>query len=124
MGFVSLKFLSKNVFLSTNARVENSRVENFDSSFNDHFFSKKTFFDKNFSETKPIQNHIKKCSRMILVMTLQHACSGNLWHLKFFGCSPLPLVGVESADIEPTYNFCVKCFSKNTRLGLASSVQT
>ena len=40
-----------------------------------------------------------------------------------FSCSPLPLVGVESADIESAYNFCVSCFNKKNGLGLASSVQ-
>ena len=47
------------------------------------FFNKISFFDKNFKKKNPIQNRIKKCSRMILVMTLQHACSGSLQHLKF-----------------------------------------
>ena len=47
------------------------------------FQTKYRFLTKISRKKNPIQNRIKKCSRMILVMTLQHACSGSLQHLKF-----------------------------------------
>ena len=53
------------------------------------FLGKIPFFDENFREKNLAQNHIKKCCRMILVMTLQHACSGSLSHFKFQSSSAL-----------------------------------
>ena len=47
------------------------------------FFAEIAFFDKNCSEKNLAWNNIKKCSQMIQVMILQHACGGNLSYLKF-----------------------------------------
>ena len=53
------------------------------------FLGKILFFDENFREKNLAYNHIKKCCRMILVLTLQHACSGSLSHFKFQSLSAL-----------------------------------
>ena len=55
----------------------------------DHFSRKTFFFDKNVRGKNLAQKDIKKCSRIILVMTLQHACSGSLSHLKLQSSSAL-----------------------------------
>ena len=61
--------------MSRNSQLQNSQLQ--------HLQTKKRFLTKISEKRNPFQNHIKKCSRMILVMTLQHACNGNLQHLKF-----------------------------------------
>ena len=45
------------------------------------------------------------------------------FEVSIFICSLLPQVSAESADIESSYTFCVRCFNKKTRLCLASSVK-
>ena len=53
-------------------------------------FSRKIRFLTKISGRKNLaQKDIKKCSRIILVMTLQHACSGSLSHLKLQSSSAL-----------------------------------
>ena len=60
-----------------------SRADTFSSTFYNLFCRNTVFWQKLQRKKNLAWNHIKKCSRMILVMTLQHACSGSLSYLKF-----------------------------------------